>query len=290
MTFTVGTETYIRRELPTERVARIVLARPEARNAQSPAMLYELDRALTSAATDDSIRVIVLAADGPDFSSGHDLKAGYKLPGEPVATAMAGLSAEGAAGHYAFECEAFLGLCRRWREIPKPTIASAQGRAIAGGLMLLWPMDLIVAAENATFADPVTAFGVNGVEYFSHVWEMGPRRAKEFLFTGRPMDAQEALQIGMVSQVVALEELESATLELAEEIALRPVFGVRLAKESVNRSLDAQGQQVAFDSAMALHNLGHAHNLGLYGDIVNPEGAGMIRAGVARAAAKSQPQ
>jgi enoyl-CoA hydratase len=282
MTYTTGTEQFIRRELPTPQVARVVLARPEARNAQSPAFLYELDRALTSAATDDSIRVIILAADGPDFSSGHDLKAGYQLPGEPVATPMAGLSAEGAAGHYAFECEAFLGLCRRWREIAKPTIAAAQGRAIAGGLMLLWPMDLIVAAENASFADPVTAFGVNGVEYFSHVWELGARRAKEFLFTGRPIGALEAQQIGMVNQVVALDELEAATLELAEDIALRPPFGVRLAKESINRSLDAQGQQVAFDSAMALHNLGHAHNLGLYGDIVNPEGAAMIRAGMSR--------
>lgn len=286
MVYTIGTEKFIRRELPSSQIARVVLARPEARNAQSPELLYELDRALTSAATDDSIRVIILAADGPDFSSGHDLKAGYKLPGEPVATAMAGLSAEGAAGHYSFECEAFLGLCRRWREIGKPTIAAAQGRAIAGGLMLLWPMDLIIAADNASFADPVTAFGVNGVEYFSHVWEMGARRAKEFLFTGRPIGAAEALQIGMVNQVVALDELEKAALELAEEIALRPVFGVRLAKEAVNRSLDAQGQQVAFDSAMALHNLGHAHNLGMYGEIVNPEGAAMIRASVARPAGK----
>jgi enoyl-CoA hydratase len=273
---------YIRREQPVDGVARIVLARPEARNAQSPELLYQLDRALTDAAGDGGVRAIVLAADGPDFSAGHDLKAGYHLPGPPVATAQAGLDEPGAAGHYAFECEAFLGLCRRWRDIPKPTIAAAQGRTIAGGLMLLWSMDIIVATQSATFSDPVTAFGVNGVEYFVHVWEWGARRAKEMLFTGAAMTAEEAHAIGMVSRVVVDDALAAEALELASAIAARPTFGVRLAKESVNRSLDAQGQQVAIDTAMALHNLGHAHNLGQYGDIVHPDGAAVIRDGARR--------
>ncbi|WP_206474091.1 enoyl-CoA hydratase [Dietzia sp. KRD202] len=273
------TTAFIRRENPAEGVARIVLARPEMRNAQSPELLYQLDAALAAAAHDAAVKVIVLAADGPDFSSGHDLKAGFALPCEPVATIASGLDEPGAAGHYAFECEAYLGLCRRWRDIPKPTIASAQGRTIAGGLMLLWPMDIIVAADNATFSDPVTAFGVNGVEYFTHAWELGARRAKELLFTGGILDASEAHQLGMVNHIVPAAELDAATLALAVRIAARPAFGLRLAKESINRSLDAQGQQVALDTALALHNLGHAHNVKQFDSIIDPRGAEVIRAG-----------
>ncbi|MFC0453186.1 enoyl-CoA hydratase [Rhodococcus jostii] len=272
------TDMYIRREDPAPGVARIVLARPEARNAQNPALLYQLDAALAEATADNDVKVIVLAADGPDFSSGHDLKAGFDLPCAPVATMQAGLGAEGAEGHYAFECEAFLGLCKRWRDIPKPTIAQAQGRTIAGGLMLLWPMDIIVASEEATFSDPVTAFGVNGVEYFTHAWELGARKAKEILYTGRAWTATEAREVGMVNHVVDAAVLEDFTTRLAVTIAARPEFGLRLAKESVNRSLDAQGQSTAMDSAIALHNLGHANNLARYGQILNPNGADVIRA------------
>jgi enoyl-CoA hydratase/carnithine racemase len=269
--------TYIRREDPAEGVARIVLARPEKRNAQSPELLYQLDDALLAAANDAAVRVIVLAADGPDFSSGHDLAHGFTVPRGPVATMGGHLGHGMAEGHYAFECETYLGLSRRWRDLPKPTIAQAQGRSIAGGLMLLWPMDLIVASEEATFADPVTAFGVNGVEYFTHVWEVGHRKAREMLFTGEALSAQEAHRLGMVNHVVPLDELESFTLALATRIAARPPFGLRLAKESVNRTLDAQGQSVLLESAIGLHNLGHAASLARTGHLADPAGAEVIR-------------
>lgn len=277
-------ESLIRREDPAEGVARIVLARPERRNAQSPAMLYQLDAALLAAANDADVKVIILAADGPDFSSGHDLGDVFEVPGPPVATMGGHLDAGGSEGHYAFECEAYLGLSRRWRDLPKPTIAAAQGRAIAGGLMLLWPMDIIVASEEATFSDPVTAFGVNGVEYFTHIWEVGPRRAREMLYTGEAINAQDAKAWGMVNHVVPLEELESFTLELAQRIAARPAFGLRLAKASINQALDAQGQSTALDAALSLHNLGHAASLARHGVPVDPTGAEVIRA-----AAKRQP-
>ncbi|WP_235170736.1 enoyl-CoA hydratase [Rhodococcus erythropolis] len=271
-----GYET-IRLERLEDGIARIVLSRPDVRNAQSPEMLYELDDAFSHAARDSNVKVILLAADGPDFSSGHDLKAGFCLPGQPVATIQAGLDAPDAAGHYAFECEAYLGLCKRWRDIPKPTIAVAQGRTIAGGLMLLWPMDIILAADDATFSDPVTAFGVNGIEYFTHAWELGARKAKEFLFTGAPLSAIEAEQVGMVNRVYPRTELDEAAVSLGRRIATRPAFGLRLAKESVNRSLDAQGQQVALDSALGLHNLGHAHNFKQFDTLIDPSGVEVIR-------------
>ena len=75
------------------------------------------------------------------------------------------------------EEEIYLGFCNRWRALPKPTIAQVQGKVIAGGLMLVWPCDLVVASEDATFSDPVVAFGVNGVEYFAHAFEFGQRQA-----------------------------------------------------------------------------------------------------------------
>jgi enoyl-CoA hydratase len=274
--------TYVRREDPAAGIARVVLARPERRNAQNPAMLYQLDAALVAAANDAAVKVIILAADGPDFSSGHDLGDVFSVPGDPVATMGGHFDAGGVEGHYAFECETYLGLSRRWRDLPKPTIAAAQGRTIAGGLMLLWPMDIIVASEDATFSDPVTAFGVNGVEYFTHVWEVGARRAKEMLFTGDPIAAAEAKALGMVNHVVPADELDAFSVALAERIAARSAFGLRLAKESVNRSLDAQGQSVLLESALALHNLGHAANMARHGTFADPAGAAMIRGAAKR--------
>src|SRR5437879_6934075 len=236
----------IRIERPADHVLRIVLARPEAHNAQDVRMLYELNDAFDLGAQDDDVKVIILAAAGRNFSSGHDLKEDW--PSGPLATeggsgrspvgCWGGFSQPGAEGWMATEEEMFLGLCWRWRNLPKPTIAAVQGKVIGGGLMLIWPCDLIVAAADATFADPVVAFGVNGHEYFTHVWELGARRAKELLFTGRAITAEEALAIGMVNQVVPIEELESAALELARAISRRPQMGLRLAKLAVNQSLE----------------------------------------------------
>lgn len=270
---------YIRYEIPADGIARVTLARPAQRNAQNPPLLYEMDAAFSrAAADDDDVKVIVLAADGPDFSSGHDLSAEFALPSEPVAGIKAHLGARGIEGHFAFECEAFLGLCRRWREIPKPTIAQVHGRVIAGGLMLVWPMDLVVAAEDTRFSDPVVAFDMNGVEYFAHVHELGARRAKELLFTGAALTADEARTIGMVNRVVPRDELVDAAMGLAATIAARPAFGLRLAKASVNRAQDAMGLQQAMDSAFGLHGLGHANNLQRHGNLVDPVGVQVIRA------------
>jgi len=267
----------VRVENPADGVRRVVLARPQVRNAQSPELLYALDGVLAAACADDTVRVIIVAADGPDFSSGHDLSAPFRLPGDPVATVPANLDDGGLAGHYAFECEAYLGLCQRWRDLPKPTIAQVQGRVIAGGLMLVWPLDIVVAAESATFSDPVTAFGVNGVEYFAHVWELGHRKAREILFTGRAVSAAEAHQCGMVNHVVPEDQLEEFALEMASQIAARPAFAVRLAKESVNASLDAQGYEAAVRNAFLLHTIGHGANLAKHGSIIDPNGAAIIR-------------
>lgn len=269
-----GSETYetIRVEQFETGVRRITLDRPEARNAQDKAMTYELNRALDAAAGDRDARVIVLAGEGPHFNAGHDLRDRTPIASFDTVSVWREFDAPGAEGWMAAEHELYLQMCLRWRSIPKPTIAQVHGRTIAGGLMLMWVCDLIVAADDASFSDPTVAFGVNGVEYFAHPWELGPRKAKELLFTGDELSATDALALGMVNRVVPRADLEAFTLELAEKIASKPTMGLKLAKQSVNQAVDAQGFRTALDAAMSLQQLGHSNNQQVHGLPIDPAG------------------
>jgi len=240
-------------------------------------MLSELNEAFDVAAQDTESRVIVLAAEGNHFSSGHDLADESDINDLPVIGTQCHFNAEGAEGYMAREAELYVGLCWRWRNISKPTIAQVQGKVIAGGLMLVWPMDLVVCSEDATFSDPVVAFGVNGHEYFTHPFEVGARMAKDMLFTGRAIGAEEALKVGMVSRVVPRDDLEAETLKLAAHIARRPMFGLTLAKQSVNNALDAMGMYTAIQSAFGLHHVAHSNNMRLHDSLVDPAGLKVIR-------------
>ena len=264
-------------EVPATGVARIMLDRPEVANAQNKQMLYELNAAFDVAVADDRIKAIILGANGKHFSSGHDLRDDASFDDFTTVGPVGGFAQPGAEGMMAREEEVYLGFCKRWRDIPKPTIAQVHGKVIAGGLMLVWPCDLVVASDDATFSDPVVAFGVNGVEYFAHAFEFGPRRAKELLFTGEAVGAAEAKEVGMVNRVVPRDELESETLALATKIASRPSMGLKLAKMSVNQSVDAMGFPVALQSAFGLQHVGHAHNQWVHGMVVDPSGAEIIR-------------
>ena len=266
-------------EQPSERIVRIVLNRPDKANAQNLQMLYDLNAALDKAAADNDVRVIIVAANGKHFSSGHGPMGGsddYSLQDVAIGTSR-GFGQPGIEGHWAFEEEVFFGLCWRWRNIPKPTIAEVQGKVIAGGLMLVWPFDLVVASEDATFQDPVVAFGVNGVEYFGHPWEIGVRKAKEMLFTGRAITARTAKEIGMVNRVVPRARLADETMEMAEEIAKQPMMGLKTAKESVNQMQNDQGLYSALRSAMTLQQLSHAQNNIVHKIPVVPEGGEAVR-------------
>jgi enoyl-CoA hydratase len=237
-------------------IAVITLNRPEAANAQSMDLLDDLDAAWTRAAEDDDVRVIVLRANGKHFSAGHDLKGGGHTPADGKITLE----------HiYGLECHRYLGYSLRWRNVPKPSIAAVQGKCIAAGLMLCWPCDLIVAADNAEFSDPVVRMGISGVEYHGHTWELGARKAKEILFTGRALTADEAERVGMVNKVVPLDELDAQARELAERIAQMPPFGLRQAKRAVNQTLDVQGFQSALQSAFDIHQTGHGNAISVDG-------------------------
>ncbi|NUT35813.1 MAG: enoyl-CoA hydratase [Hamadaea sp.] len=251
-------------------VAVVTLDRPRYRNAQNSAMTYALDAAFGAAVDDDEVAVIVLAGAGDHFCAGHDIgtperDVDQSFPRKAVLW-WDHVGKPGADARYAREMEVYLGMCRRWREIPKPTIAMVQGACVAGGLMLAWVCDLIVAADDAFFADPVVRMGIPGVEYFAHPWVLGPRAAKEMLFTGDRWSAERAYQLGMVNRVVPRAELEAETLALAGRVAAMPRFGLALAKRAVNQCEDLMGMRAGMDSVFGLHHAAHAHNAEVSGD------------------------
>ncbi|MFC9835789.1 enoyl-CoA hydratase [Rhodococcus sp. NPDC127530] len=245
-------------------VAFVTLNRPDYRNAQNSVMTYALDAVFERAVEDDDVKVIVLAGNGKHFSAGHDIG----TPGRDhhvhydnkAVMWWDHVDKPGGDQRFAREMEVYLGMCRRWREIPKPTIAMIQGACIAGGLMLAWVCDLIVASDDAFFSDPVVRMGIPGVEYFAHPWMLGPRFAKEILFTGDRFTAQRAYEVGMVNRVVPREDLEKETLAIAGRIAAMPRFGLALTKKAVNQCEDQMGMRNGMDSVFGLHHFAHAHN------------------------------
>jgi enoyl-CoA hydratase len=213
---------------------------------------------------DDEVKVVVLAGSGKHFSGGHDIG----TPGRDIDRSFERkavihwdhVDKEGVDSRFARESEVYLGMCRRWREIPKPMIAMVQGACIAGGLMLAWSCDFIVASEDAFFSDPVVRMGIPGVEYFAHPWVMNPRAAKEFLYTGDRVAAERARELGMVNHVVPRDDLESAVLGIAERISAMPRLGLALTKKAVNQAEDLMGMRSGMDSVFGLHHAAHAHN------------------------------
>jgi enoyl-CoA hydratase len=249
------------------RIARIWLNRPEAHNAQSRALLVQLDEAFGRAEADDVVRVVILAARGKNFSAGHDLGSEAamleRMPGPAQHPTFRGYGATRepiAEKTLLQEWHFFFQNTCRWRDLRKITIAQVQGNAISAGLMLIWACDLIVAADNAKFSDVVgVRMGMPGVEYYAHPWEFGPRKAKELLLTGDSLDADEAYRLGMVSKVFPLDDLEDKTFEFARRIAERPTMAALLIKDSVNAATDAMGFSEALRHAFHIHELGHAH-------------------------------
>ena len=253
-------------ETPEPGIARILLNRPDARNAQNRGLLVELNDAFLHAEADDEVRVVILGGTGPMFSSGHDL--GSKVareewtpgPTRHPSGLVNGGTRKGAESLMLQEWHHFYDNTRRWRNLRKITIGQAHGDVYAAGLMLLWACDLIVCAEGTRFADVVGArLGMCGVEYFAHPWEFGPRKTKELMLTGDSIDVHEAHQLGMVSKVFPEAELGERTLEFARRIAKLPTMTALLIKESVNQSVDNMGFHNALNACFTIHELNHSH-------------------------------
>lgn len=264
----------VRYEHLTPDIVNIAMSRPAVRNAQNMEMTYALNAAFDRAAQDDTVKVIILSGDGDHFSAGHDMGGDHHRTWRDFRTVgtWAAFDGPGVEGLYGREKEIYLEMCERWRNLAKPTIAAVQGSCVAGGLMLAWSCDLIVAAENARFRDPTLEFGVAGVEFFMHPWELGARKAKEWLMTGDWLSAQDAKQCGMVNQVFPTEALMESALNLAKRIANKGSFVLKAVKESVNHAQDVGARRNAMMHAFGLHQLSHHHNKQQWGLLVDPKG------------------
>ena len=255
----------------TDAVAWVMLNRPQYSNAQNYRLLGQLDAAFKRAVEDDAVKVIVLGGEGKHFSAGHDIGTPEKDSDQPRYRATLWwdhLNKGGAERQYVLEQDAYLGLCRRWQDIPKPMIAMVQGACIAGGLMLAWVCDLIIASEDAFFQDPVLRMAQPGVEYFAHAFELPPRVARELLLLGRRMPAQRAYQFGMVNEIFPRETLREEVAKIAAEIAERDRFGLALTKQAFNFVEDLRGKRQAMDGVFHMHHLAHAHNQLMTGSLV----------------------
>lgn len=228
-------------------VRRIWLNRGDEANAQTRQMLIDLDDAIANATADDSVKVIVIAGKGKHFSAGHDLK-----------EAQAKRSNFSPEERTLYEERYYLQYCLNIWDCPKPVIAQVQGACVAGGFMLANMADLIFASDDAWFWDAVMfSMGLAGTEVLFQPWVMGLRHAKEFLYLGERITAEEAYRVGMVNRVFARDELDERVMELATRIAKAPAFGLRSLKKSLNRTYDIQGFKNAVHAHFDTHQLTH---------------------------------
>jgi enoyl-CoA hydratase len=233
-------------------VATILMNRPQAANAQNTALIDGVDAAFDRADADDEVRVVILAGAGKHFSSGHDLKA--ILGPEPDAWARMRDTPEGKFRH---EQVMYVDRCRKIHDFRKPTIAAVQGKCVAAGLMLACMCDLIVAADDAVFSNPVLRMSGAGVELLVEPWEMGIRQAKEFLLAAEEIDAQEAWRLGLVNKVVPRAELTERTNELAQRVALVPPITAQVVKDSINHAAELMGKSASWKYHFMAHHWAH---------------------------------
>ncbi|MEO9461420.1 MAG: enoyl-CoA hydratase [Marinomonas sp.] len=252
-------------------VATITLNRPQFHNVQNSQMTYALDDAFSRAVNDDAVKCIVLKSDAKHFTAGHDIGS----PGRDFHSSFDRrlmwydhANKGGAEKAYIREQEVYLGMCKRWRNIPKPTIAQVHGACIAGGLMLAWVCDLIVASDDAFFQDPVLQMGFPGVEYFAHAHELNPRIAKEFLLLGERMPAHRAYEMGMVNRVVPRDELEAEVAKITARLAEQPRLAMQLAKQAINHMETLAGKEAGIDASFGYHHFAHANNQLIKGDYI----------------------
>jgi enoyl-CoA hydratase len=234
-------------------VATITMNRPEMANAQDTRLIDEMDDAFDQADADDAVRVVILAGAGKHFSSGHDLKA---LIGDGE-TDKWRLMRETPEGKMYHEKVMYYDRCKRIHDFRKPTIAAVQGSCVAAGLMLACMCDLIVAADDAKFSNPVLRMTGAGVELLVEPWELGIRKAKEFLLTGDIIDAQEAWRLGLVNRVVPRAELTEQTRALAERISLVPPATAQVVKDTLNHTGDLMGQSDSWKYHFMAHHWMH---------------------------------
>ncbi|RYF50861.1 MAG: enoyl-CoA hydratase, partial [Comamonadaceae bacterium] len=216
-------ESVLRMDRPCPGVARLTLNRPEARNALNTPLRRALAAAFLALEDDDAVRCVVLRGAPGWFAAGADLKE------------ISALGPSAVSG---------LGVLRYWKaiaEFSKPLIAAVAGPALGGGCELALHADIIVAAQSARFGQPEVSVGImpGGGATQRLMKAVGKYRAMKLMLTGEPVSAEQALAMGMVSEVVADEALEARALDLATLIAKRPPIALRLLKEVALAGADA---------------------------------------------------
>jgi enoyl-CoA hydratase len=234
-------------------VATVTLDRPDAANAMSTLLIDELDAAFVAADADDEVRVVVLAAAGRHFCAGHDLKELVADDGSNPWIAMR----ETPEGKLHHEQVMYVERCLRIRDFRKPTVAAVQGKCIAAGLMLACMCDLIVAADDASFSNPVLRMTGAAVEILVEPWELGIRKAKEFLLCAETLSADEACALGMVNRVVPRDDLAAEVAAVAGRIALVPPVTAQVVKRSLNKTAELMGQKDSWDYHFMAHHWMH---------------------------------
>ena len=236
------TEPIVKYELDGH-VAIVTTNRPEALNAQSRKLLEALDEAFDEASSNSSVHVVVLLAEGKQFSAGHDLGSADELADREARPIQPGLR-----GRFEHSREQYVEKSMRWRNVPKPTIAGVQGYCIFGGWILASAMDIIYAAESARFL-------ASNFQFFTVPWDVHPRLAKELLFESRFIDAEEAQSLHLVNRVVPDADLQDSVLEYAHRIAENDPFQLRMMKMAVNHMQDSQGFHAHTSAAHLMHLL-----------------------------------
>jgi enoyl-CoA hydratase len=165
--------------------------------------------------------------------------------------------------------EIYLEITERWRNLSKPIVAQVQGKCVTGGLMLAWCSDFVIASDDAQFICTSTKMGGTGVEFWAYPWEIGPRRAKQWMLMGE-LSAEKAERFGMVNEVVPRAELEKYTLEFAERLCAHTSWTLNMTKATVNQTQDIQGRRNSMHLAFAVHQLGHAHRVLVHGAAIDP--------------------
>lgn len=222
---------------------RIVLNRPQRRNAMSLELLTELDATLRQLGADPTVRVIVIEGSGPVFSAGHDL------------SEMIGRDSEFYDGLFTMCTDVMM----RIQSIPQPVIAKAHGMATAAGCQLVAACDLAIASEDCRFATPGVRIGLFcSTPMVPLSRAVGRKRALEMLFTGDPIDAATAQNWGLVNKVVARDELEEETIRLAQRIERFSGEIIAIGKDAFYRQVDqSQADAYAITGPVMSRNAQH---------------------------------
>ncbi|MGE5596684.1 MAG: enoyl-CoA hydratase-related protein [Hyphomicrobiales bacterium] len=231
-------------------VLKVTLNRPEKRNAQDGVLISELHDAMVRAEADDSVHVVALFGAGKSFSAGHDLKEGSS------SGPFAHYDRTVTSGRLQYADDILFGYWMFIHDLRKPTIAAVHGYLATAGISLAAMCDLIVAADDARFLDhAVTLFATPGTELAWYPWELGVRKAKEFLWTQPVWDAYTMERLGLVNRVVPRDELETTVMAMAEQIALASPLAVQMTKRTINKAWDLMGKRAAFDYHLVVQQM-----------------------------------